>query len=92
MKNVAVLAALVLLSAAALSALPLRGEDAVYDSVIRLHVIAESDSEKDQADKLAVRDAILPLAARELAECESRDSAAVRLRDKPLFIMTGYKL
>ena len=81
MKLVAVLAALFLLLAIVCSALPLRGENAVYDSVIRLHVIAESDSETDQADKLAVRDAILPLAAQELSECESRDSAAARLQN-----------
>ena len=31
------------------------------DNILRLHVIAASDSEKDQRDKLAVRDAILPL-------------------------------
>lgn len=31
------------------------------DSMIRLHVIANSDSEEDQADKLAVRDAVLEL-------------------------------
>ena len=32
------------------------------DSLIRLHVIANSDSHQDQSDKLAVRDAILTLA------------------------------
>ncbi len=36
-----------------------RGEAEIYDSVIRLHVLANSDSEADQAIKLAVRDAIL---------------------------------
>ena len=80
MKIVAILAAMFLLWSVALSALPLRGEEAVYDSVIRLHVIAESDSGSDQADKLAVRDAILPIAARELSDCDSRDAAAARLQ------------
>jgi len=34
-------------------------EAEVYDSVIRLHVLAASDSEADQSIKLSVRDAIL---------------------------------
>lgn len=34
-------------------------EAALADSVVRLHVIANSDSDRDQALKLAVRDAVL---------------------------------
>lgn len=34
-------------------------EAEIYDSVIRLHVLANSDNEKDQTVKLAVRDAIV---------------------------------
>ena len=37
-------------------------QEQLSDSLIRLHVIANSDSQKDQSDKLAVRDAILTLA------------------------------
>ena len=81
MKTLAVLAAVVVLLATVLSVLPLHGEEAIYDSVIRLHVLAESDSGEDQADKLAVRDAILPIAAEKLADCESRDSAVQRLEE-----------
>lgn len=43
--------------------LPTPEETAIYDSVIRLHVIANSDSEYDQALKLRVRDGILATAA-----------------------------
>ncbi|MBQ1821799.1 MAG: stage II sporulation protein R, partial [Clostridia bacterium] len=32
-----------------------------HDGILRLHVIAASDSEEDQSAKLQVRDAILPL-------------------------------
>ena len=39
--------------------LPVHGEMGIYDSVIRLHVLAASDSEEDQALKLKVRDAVL---------------------------------
>lgn len=79
MKLLATLAAATLIVATVLSVLPVHGEDAIYDSVIRLHVLAESDGREDQEDKLAVRDAILPVAAEELAGCEDRDSAADRL-------------
>ena len=49
----------ILLSALALTFLPVRGEQSVYDGVIRLHVIAASDGAYDQAVKLKVRDAVL---------------------------------
>ena len=42
-----------------LTVLPIHGESEIYDSVLRLHVIANSDSEADQSLKLAVRDEIL---------------------------------
>ena len=37
-----------------------RTQRELSDSVIRLHVIANSDSERDQTLKLAVRDRVLP--------------------------------
>ena len=36
-----------------------RGEKSIYDTTVRLHILANSDSEQDQAVKLAVRDAII---------------------------------
>ena len=39
--------------------LPVSGEGAIYDSVLRLHVIANSDEDYDQELKLKVRDAVL---------------------------------
>lgn len=41
------------------SFLPIHNEDEIYDKVIRLHIIAASDSEYDQDLKLRVRDEIL---------------------------------
>lgn len=38
-----------------------QAQEQLSDSLVRLHVIANSDSQQDQADKLAVRDAILTL-------------------------------
>ena len=47
--------------------LPVNGEETVYDEVIRLHVLAPSDSAKDQALKLSVRDEILSVYGTRLA-------------------------
>ena len=66
MRAILSLSAIVLALAVALSFLPVFGEENVYDDVIRLHVIANSDSDEDQADKLAVRDAILSYISGEL--------------------------
>ena len=57
------------------SVLPIHGEQEIYDSVVRLHVLANSDSEQDQALKLLVRDEVLKVTAPMLKDCESRDQA-----------------
>ena len=59
--------------------LPVHGERALYDAVIRLHVVANSDSEQDQALKMVVRDAVLARASEHLTGCESRSEAEERL-------------
>ncbi|MEE0968422.1 MAG: stage II sporulation protein R [Clostridia bacterium] len=56
--------------------LPVHGERQIYDSVVRLHVLANSDSEEDQALKLHVRDRILSLTESLLSEAGTRDEAA----------------
>ncbi len=61
--------------------MPVRGEADIYDSVIRLHVLANSDSEEDQALKLQVRDAILSVTAPLLSDCTDRDSAKILLEE-----------
>lgn len=49
-----------------LTILPIRGESGIYESVIRLHVVANSNSDTDQSMKLYVRDRILAECAEEL--------------------------
>ena len=61
--------------------LPVHGEQDVYDAVIRLHVLANSDSDEDQSLKLQVRDAMLTRATEALDGCADRDEAARRLTD-----------
>ncbi len=60
---------------------PVHGEEEVYDSVVRLHILANSDSEEDQALKLEVRDAILDVTAPLLENCATRDEAETILRE-----------
>lgn len=55
---------------------PVHGEEKIYDTVVRLHVLANSDGEEDQALKLAVRDAVLAYTAPLLSDCRDRESAA----------------
>ncbi len=68
------LACLVLAAPKALS-------ETAAEDLIRLHVVAESDSAWDQAVKLAVRDAVRQRAAALLEGCETAEEAWTRLND-----------
>ena len=59
MNRIVLLTACVLVFFLVLGVIPVNGEEDIYNNVIRLHVLANSDSEADQEVKLAVRDAIL---------------------------------
>ena len=58
-----------------LSVLPIHGENEIYQNVLRLHVIANSDSEEDQALKLKVRDKVLEETQELFKDCKTRDEA-----------------
>ena len=51
------------------------------DRVVRLHVLANSDTEEDQALKLLVRDAVLERATEILEQSADRAEAETRLRE-----------
>ena len=68
---------------------PVHGEGEIYDSVVRLHVLANSDSEEDQARKLRVRDAVLAVTNPLLQDCESREDAERVLRDNLDAVLTA---
>ena len=55
--------------------LPVHAATEVYDSVIRLHVLANSDSEEDQALKLQVRDAVLAYTEPIIGQASSKEQA-----------------
>jgi len=82
MKIFASAAASLLIAAVLLSFLPVRGEENVYEKVIRFHVLAESDSAEDQSLKLKVRDAVLDYISPKLAQCKEFESAAAILKEE----------
>ena len=76
--TVAVIAAIALLL---VGLLPVQGETEIYNKVVRLHVLANSDSEEDQTVKLAVRDAILDITVPLLQDCKTQEEAVARLAE-----------
>ena len=50
-------------------------QERLAEKTVRLHVVANSDSEADQAQKLAVRDAVLPVIAELTADCADAQQA-----------------
>ncbi len=69
--------------------MPVHGEDEIYDAVIRLHVLANSDTAEDQALKLEVRDAVLEVTAPLLEGCTDRAEAAALLESSMGDIQTA---
>lgn len=65
-------------------ALALRTQDELADKVVRLHVLANSDSEEDQALKLQVRDVVLERATAILEQSADRREAESCLRGQLL--------
>ena len=54
---------------------PVHGEEEIYDTVVRLHVLANSDSEEDQRLKLKVRDRIIDIVSPAVEECVTQAEA-----------------
>lgn len=52
-------------------ALPTERDAAIYDDTLRLHILANSDSESDQAEKIAVRDFLLSQYGKALSSSET---------------------
>ena len=61
--------------------LPLSGEENIYRNTLRLHVLAHSDSEADQALKLKVRDALLGYIGELTRDCATRYEAQNTVAD-----------
>lgn len=78
MRKTVILVTMLLITAVCLSALALSAEQkALSEKLIRLHVVANSDSDYDQSVKLKVRDAVLQKANALLADSENPDRTLV---------------
>ena len=66
--------------------LSLRRQDRLAEQVVRLHVLANSDSQADQALKLEIRDHVLDWTTELLAHTENRQEAEALLRGNLLEI------
>ena len=73
--------ACVLLTLCFCAFMPVNGEQKIYRDLIRLHVLANSDSEDDQNLKLEVRDYILGDIAALTEDCADASEAAEKIRD-----------
>ena len=59
-----------------IAAIPTESEASIYEDTVRLHILARSDGEEDQATKLLIRDKILEKYSTNLSGYESADEAA----------------
>ena len=76
---------------AALAIIPTASDMEIYDKVIRLHVIANSNSEADQALKLKVRDGILETVEELTQNCKNKEEAEKVLRENSDAILESAK-
>ncbi len=81
MRKLIIFCSLVISVMLILPILPLSGEERVYTDTIRLHVLANSDSDEDQALKLKVRDAIIERVAEMTEHASSRNEAETAIRE-----------
>ena len=81
MKKLVIISAVILLCCLVIPILPLSGEGRVYTDTIRIHVLANSDSDEDQALKLRVRDAIIDAVGHLVDGKQTRDEAETVIRE-----------
>ena len=74
-QKILVLCCVLVLCLAICNILPIHGEEKIYESVVRLHVLANSDSEEDQTLKLKVRDAILSYVSPLVIDSQCKEAA-----------------
>lgn len=73
---------MILVATLFIAAMPTEAECAIYDDTVRLHILANSDSEEDQTLKLTLRDEILKVYGKELSVFESVNEAQEQLSGK----------
>lgn len=65
---------------------PLREASALYDEVIRVHILAQDNSEEAQSVKLLVRDRVLSAAEKLLAGCKDRREASAVIEKNTAYL------
>ena len=81
MKNLLAIAVSISLIFIFIALMPIHGESEIYDSVVRLHVLANSDSVEDQELKFKVRDYVLMETSKIVEGAETREEAEAVLRE-----------
>ena len=98
-QKILIVAIVIMAITLAVGFLPIHGEEEIYDTVVRLHVVANSDSEEDQVLKMQVRDEILDTINPVLENCSSREEAIAEIgkikdeaimRAKAVIMENGY--
>ena len=74
-KNPIVPILMILFSVLIFAVMPTEAEGAIYEDTVRLHILANSDSEADQSLKLEIRDKILEKYGVLLSGCHSKEEA-----------------
>ena len=82
MKKVLIPAFVILITTLFISAMPTEADAAIYEDTVRLHILANSDSEEDQALKIKLRDEILKSYGESLSVFESVCEAKEELLEK----------
>ena len=60
---------------------PVHGESEIYDTVVRLHVLANSDTSEDQALKLKVRDEVIRTVTPAIEDCKTQAEAIAAIEN-----------
>lgn len=74
-KKILICTFLILAVALVAGLFPVHGEEEIYDTVVRLHVLANSDTDADQELKLKVRDRVIELVSPAVKDCTSQSEA-----------------
>ncbi len=82
MKGLILPAIMILLTTMFISVMPTENDGAIYGDTVRLHILAQSDSEEDQRLKLCVRDAVLSEYGQELSVYQNVDDAKRQLSER----------
>lgn len=79
MKSLPLFCTMMLIVTLLIAALPTEAEAKIYGDTVRLHILAESDSDTDQALKLELRDRILEKYGKTLNSVKSKSEAETNL-------------